>query len=175
MDWIELWRVFILPVIQFLIGPIITGAVIYRLTSRAAKQKENDMSIRQLNVLKSKIEKTISLVGKLNEELQSLDDYDLRINEIKIGDLSGVDEELRNAGSIENVLKLYIDLKADSGRNIMKLKKEIESSFREFSDLEIDLLPTKVHGELADLMESKEVELDLKKHKQLLINVKKHI
>lgn len=175
MNGIELWRVFVLPVIQFLIGPIVTGAVIFRLTSRAAKQKENDMSIRQLNVLKSKIEKTISLVGELNKELENLDEYDLRIDEIKHDDLSGVDEELRNAGSKGNILNLYIELKTDSGRNIMKLKKEIESSFRELSDLEIDLLPTKVHGELIDLMESKKVELDLNKHKQLLKNVKKHI
>lgn len=171
----EFWETFALPIIQFLIGPIVTGAVVYKLTSRASRRKENDMSIRQLNILKSKLEKTIRLVGELNKELRDIEDYEARIEEIKNDDLSGVDEELRHAGSKNDILSLYQNLRGDSGRKIMNLKKEIESSFRELSDLEIDLLPTKVHGELIDLIETQRVELDLTLHKRLLKNVKKHL
>lgn len=168
-----LWKTYFLPVIQFLIGPIVVGVVVFYMTQKANLKKEKEKTIRQLNVHYSKIKRIIQLVESLNKELEEFNEYEVKINQMKNGDYSKVKEELRSVGNDNECLQLFVNLKGSSLKNMNKLQREINETSLELNDIPNDLLPPHIHAEIVELIESKQVDLDLVKHKKLLKGIKK--
>lgn len=66
---------FILPIIQYLVGPILTGIVVYLFTSNSNRKLEKNNTSRQLNTLKVKLHKLRKIVKEFNEEMTRSVDY----------------------------------------------------------------------------------------------------
>lgn len=173
MPFEELWNTYLLPVIRFLIGPIVVGVVVYYLTNRSSRKSEKEKTVRQLNTHYSKIKRIIQLVEDINDELKKHTDYELKIGQMKNGDYSSVREELESVGNEMDCLQMFVRLKGSSLKNIGKLRKQINETSLELNDTPNDLLPPHIHAEIMEIIESKRVELDLVKHKRLLKDIKK--
>jgi len=165
----EIWESIFRPVFQFLVGPILTGIVIFKLTNNAAKKREQNNATRQLNVLKAKLERIITLVEAVNEKLEEDEDYSERLREMSLGDFSAVKEEVQfsHRGSEEDLLRLYKSLKKEGERKVLKLSGKIEEVALELKSIPTDALPTKIHGKLHELIETQEIDLDLTEIKSL--------
>lgn len=177
MTGLEMWEIIFKPIVQFLIGPIITGMVIFWLTNRATKTRERNHATRQLNVLKAKLERVVYLVEQLNPLLEENDNYSKRLKEMTQGNFSIVREETEpwNEGDEKNVIRLYGDLQLEAKKQAVKLGKQLTEVTTELKEIPMDSLPTKIHGKLHELIEMKKVELDLVKVNSLLILVNKEI
>lgn len=49
LAFVELWNTYLLPVIRYLIGPIIVGVVVYYLTNKRKIKEEKAKVLRQLH------------------------------------------------------------------------------------------------------------------------------
>lgn len=149
------------------------GVVVFYMTQKANLKKEKEKTIRQLNVHYSKIKRIIQLVESLNKELEEFNEYEVKINQMRNGDYSKVKEELRSVGNENECLQFFVNLKGSSLKNVNKLQREVKETSLELNDTPNDLLPPHIHAEIVELIESKQVDLDLVKHKKLLKNIKR--
>lgn len=170
----EIWTIYVLPVIQYLIGPIVVGVVVYHLTNKTAIKKEKNIMNHQLNIHYSKVKWIISLEEELNKALDNLDKYRNSIEQMKNGDYSSVKEELESIRDENACLLMFEELKTETSKNIDKLRNRITASYSDLNNTSKDLLPPEIHAEITEIIESKQVELDLVRHKQLLKNIKEH-
>lgn len=172
-----MWEIIFKPLFQFLVGPIITGIVIFQLTNKAARSREKSNATRQLNVLRAKLERIIALVEEVNDKLEEDEDYSERLREMALGDFSVVKEEtdFSHEGNEENLLRLYRNLKKEGEKDVLKMTGQIKEVTLELKEIPMDSLPTKIHGKLHDLIETKTVELDLIDVRNLMKLIKKEI
>ncbi len=77
---------FILPIIQYLVGPILTGIVVYLFTSNSNRKLEKNNTSRQL-----KLHKLRKIVKEFNEEMTRSVDYNYVLSKISEGDFSSVE------------------------------------------------------------------------------------
>lgn len=177
MNFLEMWEIIFKPIFQFLVGPIITGLVIFKMTNKAANKREKSNETRQLNILKAKLERIVVLVEEVNNKLEEDEILSLRLREMSLGDFSVVEEEIEysHEGNEENFLRLYKSSKEEGQKDVLKLTGQIKEVSLELKDIPMDALPTKIHGKLHELIEMKQIELDLVKVKSLVRLVKKEI
>nr|WP_318540249.1 hypothetical protein [Terribacillus saccharophilus] len=154
MPFEELWKSYFLPVIQFLIGPIIAAVVVNYLTNRKKNKQEKEKIIRQLQVQSSKLKRIIELIQERDQELKNKNKCEEIIGKIIMGDYSAVDDEFKVYRTEENWLTIYNELKNSSINKKSRLQDQIKKSLQGLKDTPKDLLPTHIHAELIEIIEN---------------------
>lgn len=103
------------------------------------------------------------------------EEYSTIINQLKMGDQSGVEEEVKKQISENDWLAYYLHIEGDMTRHIRLIQDQIEDNTKEIKNTPNDLLPTYIHAELMDIHELEHIELELEKYKSLLIKVEQEI
>ncbi|MFZ0444187.1 MAG: hypothetical protein WAM95_06045 [Bacillus sp. (in: firmicutes)] len=177
MAFKDLWTTYFMPLLQFFIAPLLAGGgVLLYSKYKNTNKDDKDKMVRQLNMHHSKIKRIVELAEQLNRQLELSDDYGLKIKQMNNGDFSSVKEELKNTGNKDDCLQLFIMNNAQCNKEMYNIGGKLKKVFNEFKELPTDLLPTHIHAEIIEMMDSKRVELEtdrMKKYKTLLKKIKK--
>ncbi|MCR6106868.1 hypothetical protein HXA34_11270 [Salipaludibacillus agaradhaerens] len=169
----DVWTVYLLPIIQYLVGPVIAGYVVYRLTDRKNRQAEKDAAVRQLNVLYAKINRIVGLVEKINELFTENDEYKKRMDEINEGNFENIKSEMAlTHGDEHECFRIITEKKEQNSQEIRDLFNKASVTAKELRSIPTDLIPTEIHAEIVEIIESKFVALDISKYTQLMKKIK---
>lgn len=165
----EIWGKIVLPIVQYLIGPIIAGYTVWFFTSRKTMKREKDEAERQCNVIAVKLSKIIKEIKELEEFERELRVFYIRIEEMEDGDYSGVDDEVEEMeGDEDEVLYNFRNTVKFIEQEIEDKSKEIEVMNIELNELPKDLIQPKIHKNLTEFINSKKVYADMAKYHLLI-------
>ncbi|MET3657806.1 hypothetical protein [Sporosarcina psychrophila] len=174
MNWMEIWEKIVLPIVQYLIGPIIAGYTVWFFTNRKTVKREKDETERQCNAIAVKLRKIIEEIKILDQIKRDLRVFNIRIEEMEDGDFSGVDDEVdEKEGDEDEVLWMFRSRVQSMAQKIEEKYKEIVGFNIELTELPKDLIQPKIHKDLLGFIESEKVYVDMAKYHLLLEKLEK--
>ncbi|MFJ5564847.1 hypothetical protein [Lysinibacillus xylanilyticus] len=172
MEFREIWSTFILPVIQYLVAPIVTGVVIWFMTSKRSLRENKDKMLRQKNENLVALQTVINYIEEARKSLDYQKDLTECLERMNNGDFSMVEVE-GGIGSDQACIEFYENLKR-SEINIFNTKfKRAKTAFDKFKNTPKDLLPEKIHLDLISLHSEDKIEAYSEEYAKVLNDLNK--
>ena len=130
MGGLEIWKTFILPVIQYLIGPIVTGFAIWYLTNKRSLNKNKDKMVRQKNENQVALQKLINQIEDMKESINYRQELTNDLDKMYEGDFSMVEVEEGERIFEQECIEQYESWKRDASMTIGKKSLLVENAFK---------------------------------------------
>ena len=178
MSWIEIWERIALPIIQFLIGPILAAYVVYKLTNSKNNRNEKEDRIRQMNTIRSKLNRAINFIVLTKDEDRKFDEIALLIDKMENGDFTGITHDKLNSENVtqEDFSDIIEEYYYDKNQIFEKRDSHVKNYLSTIEDIKNspkDKLPTTVHDKLVRIIDNQSIKIDIEEYKELIDEINK--